>query len=458
MNAGVAGTEQLIRSVHRGVDRPALVLDVEMSQPLCDIDARTADGARYRQAWLVVKVFGEPVGLVPVPVHGNVVAVEQLVTAVNGDGCAASVRARVDEAGGNADAALSGAGARAVSCPAFLRAHARWRSAGPTVTVVVCTRNRPAELRRAVDSVLAQSYQRFDVVVVDNAPRDTATLQLVDQLTALDPRVRYTCQPRPGLSWARNHALSLPLNRVVAWLDDDEVADQHWLMELAAGFCTEPGAAAVSGSVVPAELETEPQLLFEQYGGHTKGRGFAPDVFHGRAVGAQSPVYPLPAFGVGANMAFDVDRLRSVGGFDTALGAGTASMGGEDTLVFSQILLDGGTVVYRPSALTRHFHRREYSALANQMRGYGVGLTAYYASLLSSDWRLVFVLLRLVPRALRDTFGAHGDRMVGVPDTFPPELLRLKTRGMLAGPLAYVRARRQARRMSGAGFSSTAPS
>ena len=138
-----------------------------------------------------------------------------------------------------------------------------------------------------------------------------------------------------------------------------------------------------------------------------------------------------------------------MGGFDPALGAGARTLGGEDTLVFSQLLLAGGLTLYRPSALTKHYHRPDVEALARQMTGYGVGLTAYYAGLLRSDWRLAGPLLRLAPRAFRDTFGRSGSRLSSVPTTFPPKLLRRKTIGMLSGPYAYVRSRLRARELGG---------
>jgi hypothetical protein len=96
--------------------------------------------------------------------------------------------------------------------------------------------------------------------------------------------------------------------------------------------------------------------------------------------------------------------------------------------------------------MTRHYHRADYAALVKQMRGYGIGLTAYYASLLRSDWRLVGRLVRLAPKALRDT--SRGGEARDVPTSFPQELLRVKTQGILRGPWAYVRARRAARRLS----------
>jgi GT2 family glycosyltransferase len=269
-----------------------------------------------------------------------------------------------------------------------------------------------------------------------------------DALVQLD----YVVEPTPGLSWARNCALRHVETEFVAWIDDDEVADQHWVAEIMRGFRSLPDATAVSGSVMPAELETWAQWWFEQYGGHTKGRGFSEAVFRGDNLGGQSPLYPLPAFGAGANMAFRTSALRSVGGFDVGLGAGSPTHGGEDTLMFSLLLLAGCTVVYQPSAMTRHFHRRDMGALEKQMFGYGAGLTAFYAALLRADWRLVLPLARLAPRALVDMSGSRRSTATsGLPDDFPTRLLALKRRGMLLGPFAYVRARRMARRAGAVG-------
>jgi hypothetical protein len=204
--------------------------------------------------------------------------------------------------------------------------------------------------------------------------------------------------------------------------------------------------------VVPAELETDAQVWFEQFGGHSKGRGFTPDVFSPATARRQSPLYPLPPFGAGANMTFRPGVLERIGGFDPALGAGTPAMGSEDTLAFTQVLLAGGTIAYQPSALVRHYHRRDLAGLRRQLAGYGCGLTAAYTSLILSRPGLIWPLLRLVPRALRDLRGAGAPRLAGLGADFPREVLRANRRGMLAGPAAYLRGRRTLRRVGGAGW------
>src|SRR5205823_3427276 len=184
-----------------------------------------------------------------------------------------------------------------------------------------------------------------------------------------------------------------------------EVADRYWLAEIARAFAEHPTADVVSGVIVPAELETRAQVWFEEFGGHSKGRGFTPAVFSPATAKIQNPLYPLPPFGTGANMAFRPGVIERIGGFDPALGAGTPAMGSEDTLAFAQVLRGGGTIVYQPTAVTRHVHRRDLAGLRKQLVGYGVGTAAAFTALVMREPRVVFGLVRLVPTVLRDLFG-----------------------------------------------------
>src|SRR5262249_48942034 len=184
--------------------------------------------------------------------------------------------------------------------------------------------------------------------------------------------------------------------------------------------------------------------LFEEFGGLVKGRGFGSARFE--RDGKQSPYYPLPPFGAGANMITMPGVLERIGGFDAALGAGTPARGAEDTLAFTEVLTRGGAIVYWPRAIVRHHHRRELDGLRDQLYGYGVGLTAYYTALAMRQPSSLFHLARLAPAALRDLLGASGQREGGVGSAFPPELMRIGRVGMLHGPAAYLRGRRACRR------------
>jgi O-antigen biosynthesis protein len=311
--------------------------------------------------------------------------------------------------------------------------------------VIICTRDRAERLDSCLTAVLRQDYPDFEVIVVDNVPVSDAVADLVARRNAAGTAgvpLRRIAEHRPGLSWARNTGLHAASGQIVAYLDDDEHPDQHWLAELARGFTLGNRVTGVSGLVLPAVLDTPAQCLYEQFGGHSKGRGLTARVFDTASHATQHPLYPLPAFGVGASIAFDRSALIRIGGFDVALGAGTPARAGEDTAAITDLMLDGGTFVYQPGAVMWHEHREEFAEMERQLDGYGSGLTAFYARAVLRNPRHLITLARLAPRALRDLRGSDSVRNATKTDDYPASMRRASVRGMLSGPFRYLRSRR----------------
>ncbi|MEU0583947.1 glycosyltransferase [Streptomyces sp. NPDC006132] len=334
----------------------------------------------------------------------------------------------------------------------------------PFTSVVVATRERAGQLARALDSLLAQDHPRFEIVVVDNAPVTGETRELVERKYA--ERVRYVCEPVPGLAVAHNTGLAAVAGEVVAFTDDDVVADPRWLTELTAPFAADAGLGCSTGLILPARLTTPAQVLLESHGGFAKG--FTPRTYDPAHPPVDEPLFPFTAgrFGSGANMAFRTRVLRSVGGFDPATGAGTAARGGDDLYGFVRVLADGHRLRYTPYALVWHHHRETWRDLETQAYGYGAGLTAYLTAVLVNRPALLPAFLARLPRglvharaltAVRETEGTGGGGMPGDHDVrthpWPRRLSRLQRRGMVYGPVGYVRARRALRRtgVQGAG-------
>jgi GT2 family glycosyltransferase len=250
----------------------------------------------------------------------------------------------------------------------------------------------------------------------------------------------YVMAPDKGLSRARNVSLAHTRTSHIAWIDDDEIADVHWVRRMKEGFAHPSNPVAVCGVMLPAELESEAQVRFEQYGGFNKGRGLVPEVLYRGAPTVLSPMYPLPAVGSGGNMAFEVAAVRAVGGFDQYLGAGTRTHGGEETRIFALLLRAGYRVLHWPAAVTWHFHRYGMDELHKQFFGYSAGLSAFYASMGRSDPLSLLELARLVPHALRDLgVRSGGLRSDQLPPDFPSSLLRESRKGLIQGGYCYVR-------------------
>jgi hypothetical protein len=146
-------------------------------------------------------------------------------------------------------------------------------------------------------------------------------------------------------------------------------------------------------------------------------------------------------------MAFRTSVLDEMGGFDSALGAGTGARGGDDLAAFFEVILRGYRLVYEPEAIVHHPLHRDDGALRRQVYGYGVGLTAYLTKCFVDRPRLLAPAARQLPRAAAYAFKSDSPRNARRPDDYPTRLARLELLGMLRGPWAYVASRRRARRL-----------
>ncbi|MFD3332252.1 glycosyltransferase [Streptomyces sp. NPDC058700] len=367
---------------------------------------------------------------------------------------AALARARLAEARPPTDAEHLAA-ARPLARP-DLRESNRKGQPAPRTSVVVATRERPEQLARALDSLLAQDHPDFEVVVVDNAPRTTDTYDLVSRAYA--DRVRYVREDTPGLAVAHNTGVAAADGEVLAFTDDDVIADPHWLTALTEPFADDPGLGCVTGLILPARLATPAQVLLESHGGFAKG--FAPRLYDPARPPADEPLFPFTAgsFGSGANMAFRAAALRKAGGFDPATGTGTPAKGGDDLYAFVAVLSAGFRLRYTAEALVWHHHRDTWQDLRNQAYGYGAGLTAYLTATLVRRPALLPALLARLPRGLARARTMTAQRGETPPDggvpgehgthhhPWPRSLSRLERRGMLYGPIGYAKARVTARR------------
>jgi GT2 family glycosyltransferase len=314
------------------------------------------------------------------------------------------------------------------------------------LTAAICTRNRPDLLARALESLVAQVPAVAEILVVDNAPAVGATRALV---ATFFPSVRYVAEPVPGLDFARNRALEAATREVVAFLDDDAVAAPGWADSLHRVFEADADVAVCTGRIEPLSLETPGQRLFEANGGFSRGteRIRLPDDARRPLHGRRAPLIAW-AISVGCGCSYAVRRstARALGGFDEALDLGSTLPGGGDHDLLWRALSAGHVVVYEPSALAWHEHRRDLEAVHDQIAGHQRAVLAFLAKHLTGSgsrsrpallgytgWRLAKPGFRLLRRAVRR-------------DPLPARLLVRMWWNCWVGLLVYPRARRLARR------------
>jgi GT2 family glycosyltransferase len=377
----------------------------EMSQFRCGLN----NLAGYDQVFAVFRMRGVVVGQAWMPVTNGVVSSSLLENSLSG-----------------------------IALPAWFAASDEVAPAyQPTISVVVCTRDRTDDLARCLPGLLAIANQGHQVIVVDNAPSSDHTARLLAQY----PQIEYVYEGRAGLDIARNRGIQSAHSEIVAFTDDDARVDAGWLNALRRNFA-DPMVAVVTGITMPQELETAAQLWFEYTNGF--GRGFIRrqfDISNHNPLGSGS-------IGAGVNMAIRRDMaLNHIGLFDEALDGGTATLSGGDQEFFYRVLSRGYRIVYEPAALVWHTHRREWESLRHTLYSYGVGLYAWWFRALlvereisvlklAPQWFFEYYIKQILKALLR-----RGRYM-------PRDLATAGLQGAIAGPQRYLAARRHLRRQA----------
>jgi GT2 family glycosyltransferase len=403
----------------------------------------TASGAPFDDARLLVRKLGEPLGFVTLPLTDGRLDRARFVQAAERRWTTAP-HERPRAAGAALPVALPAGDAGDLAAP--------WPTGGRAtpVSVVVCTRDRPAALARCLDALRAVAHDALEIVVVDNAPTSDDTVRLVAGRQRLDGRLRYVREDRPGLSRARNRGAREATSELLAFTDDDVRVDPLWVAALVRGFHRGPDVGCVTGLVASASLELPGAQYFNA---RVSWSASCEQRLFGAARGPRDSrlhPYGAGAFGTGATMAFRATVLREIGGFDECLGAGSPAGGGEDLDAFVRVLLAGYRLSYEPAALAWHEHRVTQAELGRQMYAYGKGLSAYWSKHLVAPRSRRQVAARLAAATARLVFLTRRSRAAAGQAAVSRYLPVCELGGLLVGPFAYLRGRLTAERLGDA--------
>lgn len=215
-------------------------------------------------------------------------------------------------------------------------------AAAPTIAVVVCsfTTERLPVLTDAIESLHAQTPPHRVVLVVDHSP------ELLEEARRRWPELKIVAnREKQGLSGARNSGVAEAEADVVAFLDDDAIAEPDWLERLAGAYA-DPDVLGVGGAVHPRWVEGKPGWFPPEF-------DWVVGCTHSGMPGELSPVRNL----VGANMSFRREALLEVGGFSHELGrVGTLPVGCEETDLSIRIgqRWPRAKILYDPAAAVDH--------------------------------------------------------------------------------------------------------
>ena len=215
-----------------------------------------------------------------------------------------------------------------------------------SISVIIATRNRALYLFKAIESVLLQTFNDYELLIVDNDSKDN-TKEIVDNFISINSKVKYFYEPVIGLSKARNYGIEEAKGEVIVFLDDDAVADPQWLEAHWQAYQEDPNVVAVGGrifldwqSIRPVWLSSS---LDNRLGKFDLGRCMRQ---------MTDNEYPF-----GGNMSFPRQLLKGIGGFSRFLGMkGKLLLGNEEKDLFIRIRKTNpiGKIFYSPQALIYH--------------------------------------------------------------------------------------------------------
>ncbi len=211
------------------------------------------------------------------------------------------------------------------------------------VSVIVSTYNRADSLRDAIESLAAQQAGNcsYEIIVVDNNSSD----QTKRVVATFNGKVRYLFEPKQGLSYARNAGIQQAKGQVIAFTDDDCVADPNWVASLWACF-RETRALAVGGKIERLWHCERPDWLTDELLGPLIVQDLGPK----RKIWDAKNRHMI-----GANMAFHRSIFERFGLFKEELGRkGDLLIGGEDREIFRRLFESGAPIFYEPKAVIHH--------------------------------------------------------------------------------------------------------
>ncbi|MDA0266731.1 MAG: glycosyltransferase family 2 protein [Cyanobacteria bacterium] len=216
----------------------------------------------------------------------------------------------------------------------------------PLISAIICTHNRDTYLGAAIDSLLAQDYEPYEVIVIDNASTDTTRAVVEARLP--HAKLSYVYETTLGLSVARNAGAIAAKGDILAYLDDDAEATVGWLTALAEIYEANDRVAIAGGKVTllwPPDSQPPAWLSV----GMSGSLGF---------YDLGDEVLSITEPGLtprGLNYSIRKTFLDQIGGFDPNLGrVGKNLLSNEELYMTQQALQLGWQVMYLPAALVAH--------------------------------------------------------------------------------------------------------
>jgi GT2 family glycosyltransferase len=286
-------------------------------------------------------------------------------------------------------------------------------SSGPSLSLVIATRNRPAGISATLATVANLAARADEIIVVDQSTDEHTHGALQGAIAT--GTISYHRQHAVGLSRARNLGFSQATGELVGFTDDDCEVDGNFAASVRSAFARHPEVGLLFGAVVP--------------GAHDEASGMIPHCCPDGEQVARTMLDQRMLGGMGACMVARKTCLEKLGGFDPCLGAGAKFPAADEIDLTLRALAAGIPVLETPAVEVIHRGFRTWTEIEALSDAYLRGTGAMFAKHLRlHPGQAGRLLLGIVPRWL------HGRPRI-VYQRSPRRLARLSAfaRGLAEG-------------------------
>lgn len=239
------------------------------------------------------------------------------------------------------------------------------------ITVAVCSYNAAHYLPKLLEALTAQDCPiPFDVLIVDNNSTDNTRTLVGDFSVSSRVPVRYVHEPEQGIVFARNRAITESLaSRYLAFIDADELPEKNWL-QVAIKNLRDESLDCVGGRV-NVSLPYRPHWLSDDLLPFYAEVNYSPHAF--KITDESTPIWT-------SNIAYNMRLFQHGLRFDSRYNRkGKGIGGGEDAVMFQQLLRQGCHLVYEPEMVVLHLIpeekiKRRYFLKLHYLAGKKTGL------------------------------------------------------------------------------------
>lgn len=246
------------------------------------------------------------------------------------------------------------------------------------ITILICTRNRPNQIRECLISILANSFHDYSILVADQSTNNE-TIRVVKTLRSR--KIKVFSMSKPGKTKGLNLMIQQTKSEILVFTDDDCIVVKDWLEKIFNTYQHYPQIAGVFGNVLPYQSESHlkeicPSLIETARFTLLTEKNFR-------------------HFLNGNNMSLKKSVFEKVGGFKEWLGVGSIGEAGEESELILRILKNKLILAINPQSIVYHNRwltsQQEKELQAHYTCGF---LAALSFHLLEKDYKHIWIFIK----------------------------------------------------------------